>query len=239
MRFIIALGAIALLASMAFVFGGGRELSVEARSTPWPDFAVLVQPQTDPCTYQTLDTGEEREGTRIGIAPGTSTHAKFSEINACAAAPPCQTPSCFLQGEYFFRLEVESLEGGCLSWMMVGTRRGAWYGRVGDEVTYPVYSDPADMAFEKICRVKPGDVVEVVWMACPDIAGPGGLDGKVDLMNDLFGAMLAFASAEGDPLWNILADVNEDGVVDLMNDIFFVLARYGLDCSRFPLAPPA
>lgn len=234
------LAVMALLLAMVIVFGGGQELSAEEVSTSGPDLLVLVRPQTvPPCTYLTLDTGEEREGTWVGITSRVvPTAAKFSEQSACQVAPPCQEPSCFLQGEYFFRAKVERLafDSDCVSWRMGGARRGVWYGRVGDRIIPPTYSDPSAMAVEKICGVVASDVVEVAWMACPDIAGPRGeLDNKVDLMSDIFGVAYAYGTSEGDPFWNILADTDRSGSIDLMNDIFSVIWHWNLNCDDFPL----
>lgn len=214
-------------------------MSAEEVPTEGPDLLVLVRPQqTDPCTYLTIDTGEEREGTWVGILSMGYTTARFSDsLSACQVAPPCRVPSCFLQGEYFFRAKVERLDSDCLSWRMGGARRGVWYGRVGDTIVPPTYSDPSDTAIEKICGVVAGDVVEVAWMACPDIAGPKGeLDNRVDMMADIFGVIFAYGTSEGDPHWNILADTDRSGSIDLMTDLFSVVWHFGLNCDEFPSA---
>lgn len=248
MRFVMALGAVALLAATVLVFGGGRELNALGTEDVRADMLNLQV--DDPCTFQSL-AGDLVMGPGIGIPMTITDSDVVSSATGCQRnmptdpddPEPCLDPTseqpwvrCYLQGESYFRLEANNPYNGCIQLDFAGRRKGVWYGIAGETVLPPVYSDPTTGATEKICGVESGDTVELVWMTCPDVTGAHWPDNRVDMMNDIFGIVFAYGAQPGDFQWRILADVNEDGIVDLMNDLFFVIERFGLNCDDFPLA---
>lgn len=224
---------------MLLAKGTVRQTDAEDASVQ-PDLIVVAEERRrvgDECRYRTPDD-VRHSGAFIRTTDTHYNHAAL-DVFGCTVEPPCLTQDCFLNGDYFINILVDSPpsspDTGCLSWSMEGLRQGVWYGKIHDEVVIPpTYSDPRDGAVEKACGVGRGALLRIMWMSCPDIAGPDGLDNKVDLMNDIFGVMLKLGTSPGELHWNPLADINEDGVVDLMNDIWFVISRFGLHCDDFP-----
>ncbi len=233
MRNIPALGILALL--VAILTGGlGQALGTQ-------DVRADVGQLGAPCTYWTpigSDSGEtiEHRGHRSEITiidpdAVSNTWGCTDQIDMTN----CLEHSCFLSGEHYFMFQANQPFNGCIQFNIAGLRKGVWYGSVNGTPIPPAYSSPYNEAVEKVCNLEYDDVVEMVWMACPDITGPSGPDNKIDLMNDIFEVGFAYGTTKGDPDWNLLTDSNEDGIVDLMNDIFSVIYRWNLDCDDFPI----
>jgi len=91
-------------------------------------------------------------------------------------------------------------------------------------------TDPEDACPEP--DVDPDPATEYHEPGDPYIAGDNAWppdvnnDGQIDLMNDIFGVMLAFGSTTE------RSDVKGDGTIDLMNDIFEVFFKFGHTCAQ-------
>lgn len=203
------------------------------------DFQIDVSQLGEPCKYwaPSPPNGELPGAPRLHT--GLQTEVLVPSLwtvdvqLACTDQPTCEhaeaTLDCFLTGEHYIRLQVDSPTAGCVWFTLKGLRGAATSIRI-DSVKQPLrYLSTLTDGVNMVCGLQGEQVLEMRMMMCPDVAG----DHVVTEFFELMDLLALYGLEEGDPGWDYRYDHNEDGRIDLYGDVFPVLYRFGLKCDEF------
>lgn len=235
-RSLVAGLVLVFLAMLAVVMAGGRGPG----SATDVDFRIDISRLGEPCKYWAPSPPNNGTPGPLQLHSGLQSEVLVSDPGAvslqlaCTDRPTCLKVepelACFLAGEHYIRLQMNSPMAGCVWFTLKGLRGAATSIRI-DGARQPFqYLSPEDDGVNMVCGLQPNQVLEMRMMMCPSGNGWHSVD---SLFWDILATARLVGIDENHPDWDYRFDHDEDGAITMFGDVFAVMFRYGLDCDDF------